>query len=84
MKREEIIMLIKKELSMVLDQQPDDIDEDENFLRIGISSIKTLKIINRISRILDIDVNPVAMFEYTTISQFTGYLSDCVAEKEEA
>ena len=74
MNKEEIVELIKTEIGLVLNQDPDDIDEDVNFLRVGISSVQALKIINRIRKKLVIDISPVALFEYKTIAEFAGYL----------
>lgn len=75
MNQEEIIDVIKKEIALTLNQDPDDISEDVNFLRVGISSIQALKIINRVRKKLKIEINPVALFEYKTIAEFAGYLA---------
>ncbi|KGE16338.1 acyl carrier protein [Paenibacillus wynnii] len=81
MNRDEIVELMKTEIAAILGQEPDDIDENVNFLKIGVSSIQALKIINRARKNLDIDISPVALFEYKTISEFAGYLSECLNEK---
>ncbi|WP_223067487.1 acyl carrier protein [Paenibacillus caui] len=81
MTREEIEAFIKSEIAAVLNQQPEDIDEGLNFLKIGVSSVQALKIINRARKRLDIDISPVALFEYKTIADFAGYLSDCLNER---
>ncbi len=78
MNKEEIIAFIKEEIAAVLNQNPDSIDEDVNFLKVGISSVQALKIINRIRKKLEIEINPVAMFEYKTIAELAGYLDECV------
>jgi acyl carrier protein len=77
---EEIITYLKEEIALAINQSSDFIDQDLNFLRLGISSIQTLKIINKIKKKLGIDINPVAMFEYKTISEFAVYLKDCMNE----
>ncbi len=79
--KEQIIGFIKDEIALVLNQNSDSIDEHVNFLRIGISSIQTLKIINRIRKKLEIDINPIAMFEYKTIAEFSGYLFECIKNR---
>lgn len=80
MVKEDIIEFIKVEIAAILNQNPDSIDEDAKLLKIGVSSVQTLKIINRLRKKLNIDINPVAMFEYKTISAFAGYLSECLKE----
>ena len=82
MKKEDIIELIKTEIALALNQDPDDIDEDVNFLRVGISSVQALKIINRVRKKLEIEINPVALFEYKTIVEFAGYLMDEYSNNE--
>ena len=81
MKKNEIVQLIKVEVASSIASTPEAIDAETNFLSLGISSIATLKVINRISRQLDLDINPVAMFEYQTIASFAEHLSQCFLEK---
>ncbi|SFS02431.1 acyl carrier protein [Anaeromicropila populeti] len=82
MTKEEIIDFIRSEIGAILKQDPEEIDEDANFLKVGVSSVQALKIINRLRKRLEVDISPVAMFEYKTISDFAGYLSECKAEEE--
>lgn len=77
---EDIMGFIKAEIATVLNQDTDLIDEDANLLKIGVSSVQALKIINRIKNKLDIDINPIAMFEFKTISALAGYLNECMNE----
>ncbi len=81
MSKEEVVAFIKEEIATLLDKRPEDIDDDTNFLKVGISSIQALKIINRARRKLGVDISPVAMFEYKTISEFGGYLSECMEQE---
>ena len=74
MNTNEIIDFLKKEIAIFLQKSPSSIDANINFLKVGISSINTLRILNKISKKLNIDINPVAMFEYTTIKTFSEYL----------
>lgn len=83
MNTEEIIEGIKKEIADILKIDTDMIDDDENFLKIGISSVQALKIINKMRKKLGVDINPAAMFEYKTIAQFAGYLNECIEEEAE-
>lgn len=76
MNKDEILKQIKKELAVVLETTPDEIDEDENFMHLGISSIQALKVINTMRRKLDVEISPVALFEYKTLSDFAEYLAN--------
>lgn len=73
---EQIITFLKEEIASAIHEEPDNIDQDVNFLKIGISSIQAVKIINKIKKKLEIDINPMAMLEYKTISQFAVYIND--------
>lgn len=77
--KEQIITFLKNEIAAVIKTTPDSIDEDVNFLKFGISSIQTIMIINRIKKKLELDINPIAMFEYKNISQLAAYLSEFMA-----
>jgi len=76
MTKDEIADCIKNEIALALQIDPNEIDEDIFFMKLGLSSVQTLKIINRIRKKIDTDINPVAMFEHKSISKFAEYLSD--------
>ncbi len=76
MNKEEIVELLKKEVADVLDTTPDTIDEDESFMRLGVDSVDAIKIMNTIKSTLDVEVSPVAIFEYKTISDFAEYVAN--------
>lgn len=82
MTKDEIVHYLKVKIASIINKDVDKIDEEMNFLRIGISSIETLKVINRIRRELNVEINPVAMFEYKTIDEFADYLSGQVNKSE--
>nr|WP_145404175.1 acyl carrier protein [Paenibacillus xylanexedens] len=82
MTREEIEGFMKSEIAAALNQEPEDIDEETNFLKIGISSVQALKIINRTRKHLQVDISPVALFEYKTITEFASYLHESLLQGE--
>ena len=71
---ENITALIKEEISLVTGQTHDLLDQDINFLKLGISSIQALKIINKVKIKLGVELNPVVMFEYKTIHELALYI----------
>ncbi|WP_440110451.1 phosphopantetheine-binding protein [Paenibacillus sp. QZ-Y1] len=81
MTKDEIQYFMKSEIAAILNQEPDDIDEEMNFLKIGVSSVQALKIINRARKRLQVDISPVALFEYKTISEFSSYLEECLLQE---
>ncbi|MBB6020425.1 acyl carrier protein [Paenibacillus sp. JGP012] len=82
MTREEIEGFMKSQIAAALNQDPEDIDEETNFLKIGISSVQALKIINRTRKHLQVDISPVALFEYKTITEFASYLHESLLQGE--
>ena len=82
MNKKEISACIREELALVLEKDPNLIDENENFMKLGLSSVQSLKVVNRIRKKLDMDINPVAMFEFKSVSKFAEFLSISVSLKE--
>lgn len=79
---DKIIKILKEEIALAINESIHAIDSNLAFLRLGISSIDSLKIINKVKRKLQIDIHPVAMFEYKTINDLANYLNQCMQEKE--
>ena len=77
----EMTRFLKAEIASAIHADINEIDEDVNFLKLGISSLQALKMINRIKQKLAIEINPVALLEYKTISAFSGYLVESLAQK---
>jgi len=69
-----LIELIKEEMAAILACSPEEIDENENFLSMGVSSIQAVKIINKLKNKLGIDISPAVIFEYQTIQELVAYL----------
>lgn len=74
MTKQEISLLMRQNLGQMLKLDPDDIEEDENFFNLGVSSVQALKIVNLMRRQVDVEINPVAMFEFKTIADITDYI----------
>ena len=45
-------------------------------MRLGVSSVQALKIISRLRKQLDLDINPVALFEFKTVDDSSEYLAE--------
>ncbi len=74
---EKIVDLIKEEIASALNQDSQFVDQKENFLKLGISSIQMIKITNKINKKLGIDISSISMFEYKDITEFANYISEC-------
>lgn len=75
MEKAEIIEILRKEIAEAMDTTADMIDEDENFMRLGIDSVGSIQLMNKVKRTFDVEVSPVAIFEYKTISEFAEYIA---------
>lgn len=75
MDKAEIIEVLKKEIAEAMDTTVDEIDEDENFMRLGIDSVDAIQLMNKVKHTFDVEVSPVAIFEYKTISEFAEYIA---------
>lgn len=81
---EKLMNVIKKRISETVGLMPEEIEEDQSFLKMGISSIHAIKIINLIQKDLGIELNPAIIFEYETLEELVDYLlSEGVKVKEE-
>lgn len=76
MDADHIKTVLIKEIATELSIAPGEIDDQSSFMRLGVSSVQALKIINRLRKELDIDVNPVALFEFKTVEDISDYLAE--------
>lgn len=75
MKKEEIINVIKKELADILNVSADQIDKQTNFLKVGLSSVQALKVINKLRKQFLVEINPAVIFEFKTVEDIANYLA---------
>lgn len=76
MDEEHIKAVLTKLIAAELGTAPGEIDEQASFMRLGVSSVQALKIINRLRKELGVDINPVALFEFKTIEDISAYLAE--------
>lgn len=79
MQKEAIKDVLVDEIATELAIDADSVDDDASFMRLGVSSIQALKIINRMRQRLDLDINPVALFEFKTVDEISNYVAEEVA-----
>lgn len=74
MDKEKIVYIIKEKIAEALDLLIDEIDDDENFMKLGLGSIDAFDIICSLKEEIGVEISPVALFEYKTINTFADYL----------
>lgn len=83
MTKQEIADYMQELMAESTGENKESIDENTNFFQIGISSIEALKIMNKLRKRLQVEISPVAMFEYKTIAEMSEYLYNCKEEENE-
>ncbi len=81
MKKEQLIDCMKNDLAEIMNCEVDDIDENTSFFKLGVTSIQALKVINKMRRTLDVEINPAAIFEYKCIADLADYLLTLIQGK---
>lgn len=76
MEQEHIRSVLTREIAAELQIDPARINGDTSFMRLGLASVQALKVINRVRLELEIDINPVALFEFNTIEDISDYIAD--------
>ncbi|UZN02617.1 beta-ketoacyl synthase N-terminal-like domain-containing protein [Cellulomonas sp. S1-8] len=76
MTKDEIKAVLIKGIASELSIAPGDVGDDEGFAQLGVSSVQALKIVNRLRKELDMDINPVALFEFKTVDDISAYLAE--------
>jgi acyl carrier protein len=81
MDKEIAVSLLKKGISEILEMDADQIDENEEFLSLGISSFEAVRLMNMLKDEFtkynngeELDIDPAAIFEYQTIAELAEHL----------
>ncbi len=75
MNKHEISNFIIEELATMLNVEKEDLDADTNFLKIGLSSVQAIKIINKLRKKLNKEINPAVIFELKTVNDIAAHLA---------
>lgn len=84
MDQHEIKQILTEEIATELGMPAEQIDDQASFMRLGISSVQALKVVNRLRKRIDMDINPVAIFEFKTIDDIAEYLAEEAEDLEAA
>ncbi len=71
---DEIKSILTENLAVVLNVDTEEIDENENLFRMGISSLDAIKILNKVKSKLNISFKMDVIFEHTTIAKLATFL----------
>lgn len=65
----------------LLDKRIDEVKKEENLLDLGIDSLSALRLVKRLSNVLNIELYPTIIFEYQTIKSLCDYLKDEISSR---
>ena len=81
MNKEQLTEYLKNTLAEIMEIDGHEIDENSSFFKLGVTSIQALKVINKMRKTLNIEINPAAIFECKCISELAEYLENLTMEK---
>ncbi|MDQ1306850.1 MAG: hypothetical protein QG671_2682 [Actinomycetota bacterium] len=79
MTKDVIKAVLIKRIASELSIAPAEVADDEGFVQLGVSSVQALKIVNGLRKELEMDINPVALFEFKTVEDISAYLAEELA-----
>lgn len=73
---EKIMLFFKHEIALQLNKPIQQIEEDVNFLELGLNSIGLLAIVAQVNDLLQINLSPALLFNYSDVKKLTKYLAE--------
>jgi acyl carrier protein len=75
MTKEEILALLKAEVSRETGLLLSEIGDHEEFYSMGLDSIRSVYILDRLEKKLKIELNPIFFWDYPTLDLLSGHLA---------
>ena len=73
-KQSEIIEFIKKRIAEEQGIPADEIEIDVEFINLGLDSISAVFVLEDIEKFLEIEINPIRLWDYPTIQSLSDFL----------
>jgi len=80
--RNELITTLKKAVAEVLYLESEEIDEDTQFIDLGLDSILGVELVSILNKQLKLSVKATKLYEFTTISEFSDFLAGMIHKTE--
>lgn len=80
MNKEQLTEYLKNTLAKIMETDVEELDENSSFFKLGVTSIQALKVINKMRKTLNVEINPAVVFEYKCISELAEYLENLTME----
>jgi 3-oxoacyl-(acyl-carrier-protein) synthase/acyl carrier protein len=78
---EKMELFLKQETALQLQRPIDDVPTNESYFDLGLTSLAIAHLIRNLSQLLDEDLSPSALFDYTDIRSLAVYLAHTYAGK---
>ena len=73
---DDIRTAIVGEVAAELQIPAEQVDPEASFMRLGLTSLQSMRIVNRLRTELNMHIDPVALFEYETVEELAEFLVD--------
>jgi acyl carrier protein len=74
MNRDELLTFIKQAISEETDVPVGQIDDSQAFISMGLDSLSSIVILNKIEDKFNVELNPIYFWDYPTLGAFTDFL----------
>lgn len=72
--KNDLITLFKQEIAAETKDDIQHINEQENFLSLGLDSVTCIFLMERLEKHLSIELNPIWFWDYPTIDAFSDHI----------
>ena len=80
--RDDIVRALKMEIAAETGVSFDDIDDNASFGSLGLNSISSVFILDKLEKQLNVDMNPLFFWDYPTIRLLADYVSSLTQKDE--
>ena len=74
MKREDLLTVIKEAIAEETSVPIGQIEESQAFITMGLDSLSSIVILNKIEDKFNVELNPIYFWDYPTLGQFADFL----------
>ena len=74
MTKEQIIQILKNEISRESGLTIEEIADDANFFSLGLDSISCIYVLDRVEKKISLELNPLFFFDYPNVQALAGFL----------
>jgi acyl carrier protein len=81
MTKEQIIAILKTEISKETGLSLNEIQDTSDFFSLGLDSISCIYVLDRFEKKIKAELNPILFFDYPTIERLCGHVAKLKADE---